>query len=92
MHMFCYPVMCFRNLKTSYIRITRFKNNSLSLKSEECFFLEVRAEKKEKVLCVSLEKAEMPKKLREKDKSASTALLEAMVMLLFTVVTCMFFL
>jgi len=54
--------------------------------------LEVRAEKKEKVLCVSLEKAEMPKKLREKDKSASTALLEAMVMLLFTVVTCMFFL
>lgn len=34
----------------------------------------------------------MPKKLREKDKSASTALLEAIVMLLFTVVTFMFFL
>ena len=34
----------------------------------------------------------MPKKLREKDKSASTALLEAIVMLLFTVVAFMFFL
>lgn len=34
----------------------------------------------------------MPKKLREKDNSASTALLEAMMMLLFTVITLMFFL
>lgn len=33
----------------------------------------------------------MPKKLREKDKSASTALLEGLIMFLFTVVTLMFF-
>ena len=34
----------------------------------------------------------MPKKLKEKDKSSSTALLEGMMMLFFSVLTLMFFL